>query len=164
MWAATSANAGTNGNALGAQGGPGQGFGGQAGQNGTQNGQGFGAQGGARGQSFGAGGLGMGMLGEVLHGEFVVVRDNANVAMVAQTGSVTAVSGQSVTVKSADGFTQTYAMSSETQIGARGLRGQGNTGSSGTSSSTSLAQGQTVSVTALKDGLAAQMVLIAGTN
>lgn len=165
VWAATSANAGTNGNALGAQGGLGQGPGGQTGQNGAQNGaqngQGFGAGG---GRNLGAGGLGVGMLGQVLHGEFVVVQDNATVTMLEQTGSVTAVSGQSVTVKSTDGFTQTYAISSSTQIGSRGTRGQSGTGSSGTGSSTSLAQGQTVTVAALKDGLAAQTILITGTN
>lgn len=162
VWAATSSSTVANGLGAGGQGAGGQG--GPGGQSGTQNGHGLGAQDGARG-GFGAAGLGTGLLGQVLHGEFVVVQNNTNVTMVEQVGTVTAASAQSVTVKSTDGFQQSYALSSSTQIGARAARGQGTSGSgSQSSTTTSLAQGQTVMVIALKDGLAAQTIAITGTN
>lgn len=167
VWAATSSSADANGLAAGGQGFGGQGAaqGGPGGQAGAQNGQGLGGQDGSARGGFGAAGLGMGLLGQVLHGEFVVVQNNTNVTMVEQTGTVTAVSGQSVTVKSTDGFEQSYAISSSTQIGARAARGQAGSGSgSQSSTTTSLAQGQTVMVIALKDGLAAQTIAITGTN
>ncbi|MGT2463212.1 hypothetical protein [Sinomonas atrocyanea] len=170
VWAANSSSTSTAGsaaNGLGGAAGQGgfgrQGGSGQQGGTGTQGGrnaQGF--QGGTRGIG-GAGGVGIGMLGQMLHGEFVVVQDNANVTMVEQTGTVTAASGQSVTVKSSDGFQQTYTLSSSTQVAARGTRGQGASGG-GSSTTATLAQGDTVNVVALKDGLAAKTVMILGTG
>lgn len=180
VWAANSTTSSTDGStANGIGGAAGQGPGGFGGQNGmgSQSGtgsqggtgsrggagaQGFQGQSGARGLGS-AGGLGAGMLGQVLHGEFVVVQGTTNVTMVEQSGTVTGVSGQSVTVKSSDGYQQTYAISSSTQVAARGMRGQGGSGT-GSSSTATLAQGQTVSVAALKDGLAAQTVMILGTG
>ncbi|MDP9882722.1 hypothetical protein J2W21_000201 [Sinomonas atrocyanea] len=165
VWAANSSSSSADGSAANGFGGAAAGQGGFGPQGGTgaqggQNAQGF--QNGTRGFG-GAGGMGIGTLGQMLHGEFVVVQDNANVTMVEQTGTVTAVSGQSVTVKSSDGFQQTYALSSSTQIAARGMRGRGTSGS-GTSTTESLAEGESVNVMALKDGLAAQTVMILGTG
>jgi hypothetical protein len=61
---------------------------------------------------FGAG-IGRGML----HGEFVVKgEDGKIVTMVTQHGNVTAVSGNSVTLRSEDGFTGTYAVGSDTRV------------------------------------------------
>jgi hypothetical protein len=164
VWAANSSSSSADSSAA-------NGFGAAAGQGGFGPQGGTGAQGGQNAQGFqngtrgfgGAGGMGIGMLGQMLHGEFVVVQDNANVTMVEQTGTVTAVSGQSVTVKSSDGFQQSYALSSSTQIAARGMRGRGTSGS-GTSTTESLAEGESVNVMALKDGLAAQTVMILGTG
>jgi hypothetical protein len=167
VWAANSSNASTDSSAANGFGGAaGQGgFGPQGGagaQGGTGQQGGSAAQGGTRGFG-GAGGVGIGMLGQMLHGEFVVVQGSTNVTMVEQAGTVTAASGQSVTVKSSDGFQQTYALSSSTQIAARGMRGRGASGS-GASGTETLAEGETVSVMALKDGLAAQTVMILGTG
>lgn len=47
-----------------------------------------------------------------LHGEYVVEDGGTFSTMLTQTGSVTAISPSSVTVRSEDGFTQTYALQS----------------------------------------------------
>ena len=63
------------------------------------------------------GGMGRMMGGEVLHGE-LVVKDGTGSAtkkVLVQTGAVTAKSATSVTVKSTDGFTVTWAVSSTTK-------------------------------------------------
>lgn len=52
-----------------------------------------------------------------LHGEFVVKgKDGAYVTIVSVRGEVTAVSATSITFKAEDGFTATYAVSSETKV------------------------------------------------
>jgi len=52
-----------------------------------------------------------------VHGEFVVKgKDGKYVTTDAQRGSITAVSPTSVTVRSADGFTATYAVNADTKI------------------------------------------------
>jgi hypothetical protein len=61
--------------------------------------------------------------GRVLHGEFVVrTKDGFKTAFV-HRGEVTAVNSTSITVKSADGFTKTYAVTGETKVRSRGQQG-----------------------------------------
>jgi hypothetical protein len=59
------------------------------------------------------GGMGRGML----HGEFVVKGEDGKITtMVTQHGTVTAVSATSVSLKSEDGFTGTYAVNNDTRV------------------------------------------------
>jgi hypothetical protein len=118
---------------MGAQPGPG------AGGNGKGNGNGNGSRNGkGLGSLLGAGG-GLGM---VQHGDFSVRgADGTDTAMTLQRGTVTAASGTSLTVKSADGFTATYAVDSST-------RGR----------TTNLAKGDTVLVIAHKAGAKAVLI------
>jgi hypothetical protein len=70
----------------------------------------------------GPGMLGGGLmgLGGALHGELVVSDGNGGYkTVVVQNGKATAVSASSITVKSADGFTQTYAVGSTAGVGAQ---------------------------------------------
>ncbi|MEV5961060.1 hypothetical protein AB0L70_04815 [Kribbella sp. NPDC051952] len=56
-------------------------------------------------------------LGGALHGEFVVKKDDGTYQTVAsQRGSVIAVSKDSITVKSEDGYSRTYAVTAETLV------------------------------------------------
>jgi hypothetical protein len=70
---------------------------------------------------FGGGfGAGFGGVGGALHGEFVVPRSGGGYQTDdTQRGSVTAVSTSSITVKSADGFTKTYKVTSSTLVDAQ---------------------------------------------
>jgi hypothetical protein len=52
----------------------------------------------------------------VLHGETVVATDQGNVTHVVQRGVVTAISGSSFTVRSADGFTLTWSRNADTKV------------------------------------------------
>ena len=68
------------------------------------------------------GGPGFGMMGGrgVLHGEFVVPDGDGEGyrTSVVQRGTVTAVDGSSVTVRSEDGFTETYTVDDDTLVNA----------------------------------------------
>lgn len=64
----------------------------------------------------GLGGMGSGVSSAV-HSEYVIEQNGAYVTKVAQLGTVSEVSSGSVTVKSADGFTRTYALSDDTAVG-----------------------------------------------
>jgi hypothetical protein len=65
------------------------------------------------------GGFGAGVAG-ALHGQFVVPRSGGGYQTEdTQRGSVTAVSTSSITVKSADGFTKTYQVTTSTVVDAR---------------------------------------------
>ena len=64
------------------------------------------------------GGL-FGFGGGALHGEFVVEKDGGGYQTVAtQRGEVTAVSKDSLTVKSADGYSRTYKLTEDTLVNA----------------------------------------------
>ncbi|TDU84400.1 hypothetical protein EV138_6871 [Kribbella voronezhensis] len=70
----------------------------------------------------GPGGMGrhgeFGMMG-ALHGEFVVEKQGGGYQTVAtQRGEVTAVSKDSITVKSADGYSRTYTLTADTLVNA----------------------------------------------
>ncbi|MEV0290586.1 MULTISPECIES: hypothetical protein [unclassified Kribbella] len=69
----------------------------------------------------GKGGLHRGQfgLGGALHGEFVVKKDDGSYQTVAtQRGEVTAVSKESITVKSEDGYSRTYTLTEDTLVNA----------------------------------------------
>jgi hypothetical protein len=70
---------------------------------------------------FGGGlGFGFGGLFGALHGQLVVARPGGGYQTVdVQTGQVTAVSTTSITLKSADGFTKSYAVTSSTLVDAQ---------------------------------------------
>lgn len=91
--------------------------------------------GGAFGFAF-AGGLG----GGVLHGEFTVRSGSGYKTEAVQTGSVTAVSKSSLTVKSSDGYTHTYVVESSTVVDSQ---------AGGISS---VSKGDSISVTATVSG------------
>ena len=66
----------------------------------------------------GMGGLGMG-LGMPLHGSYVTAKQGGGYQTVdVQQGTVTGVSATSITVKSADGFSQTYVVKPDTKVHA----------------------------------------------
>ncbi len=97
-----------SGSSHGNHGGPGMGMG-TPGMNGP---------GGQGGNSFGPGGNGVSGTGTgaALHGQFVVSDGNGGYATeLTQTGTVTAVSADSITAKSADNYTHTYTIGSDTR-------------------------------------------------
>jgi hypothetical protein len=72
-------------------------------------------------QNQGPGQRGGGMFGDALHGEFVTAKDGGGYETIAtQKGEVTAVSASSITVKSADGYTKTYTVNSDTKVNRDG--------------------------------------------
>ncbi len=75
-----------------------------------------------KGNGFGFGfghGNGRFGLGGALHGEFVVPKDGGGYQTVAtQRGQVTAVSKDSITVKSEDGYSRTYSITEDTLVNA----------------------------------------------
>jgi hypothetical protein len=142
-------------------------FGGQAAPEGSTDGQLDGQLGGPMGQGGmgGPGDLGMGAAG-ALHGEYVVQNDGGYATMATQSGTVSSVGDGTVTVESADGFKQSYTLADDTVVSSGGFgRGRDQT-QQGTLDSGDLATGQTVRVTALKDGsaLTATLVLVLDTG
>jgi ABC-type transport system substrate-binding protein len=59
-----------------------------------------------------------------LHAEAVVQTDEGTKTVVAQRGTVTAVNGTSITVKSTDGFTLTWTISDKTTVIVKRVKGQ----------------------------------------
>ncbi|HEY1158848.1 MAG TPA: hypothetical protein VGE95_21505, partial [Arthrobacter sp.] len=173
---AASANNGLGAGANGQFGPGGQGgMNGQSGMNGqggmTGPGGQTGTDGGGTGRDMdggmgldgGPGGLGMGGAGlnAAVHSEYVVLRDSSYVTMAGQTGTVTEISATSLTVKSEDGFSRTYAVGSDVQV-TQGMRQRaGSTGS--TLSLSSVTTGATVRITSLKnaDTYTAQTIQLA---
>jgi len=61
--------------------------------------------------------FGHGIRGHGIHGEFVVKNgDGEFVTLLTQRGEVTAVDGDSITLKSEDGYTKTYTVNDDTRI------------------------------------------------
>jgi hypothetical protein len=115
-----------------------------------QNGQG--GFGGPGGTNAGPGGLGVGMggLNAAVHSEYVVLQNGSYVTMAGQLGTVTDISASSMTVKSDDGFTKTYALGTDVVV-AEGMRQRGS-GSTGTTLTLAdVKSGSSVRVTALKE-------------
>lgn len=119
-----------------------------------------GMNGGAMG---GPGGLGMGMggLNAAIHSEYVILQDSSYVTMASQAGTVTDVSSDSLTVKSEDGFSRTYAVGADVQV-SEGIRQRGSGSTGGTLGISEVTSGSTVRVTALKssDSYTAQTILL----
>jgi hypothetical protein len=68
----------------------------------------------------GLGGFGFGVLGGAIHGQATVPKSGGGYQTVdVQRGTVTAVSSSSITVKSADGYSATYVVSSSTDVNAQ---------------------------------------------
>jgi len=68
----------------------------------------------------GIGGLGMAGHGGVINGQLTVPKSGGGYQTIdVQRGTVTAVSSSSITVKSADGYSQTYAVSNSTEVNAQ---------------------------------------------
>lgn len=64
-------------------------------------------------------GLGLGLFG-ALHGQFVIGKSGGGYQTIdVQTGQVTAVSSTSITLKSSDGFTHSYVITSSTLVDAQ---------------------------------------------
>lgn len=95
-----------------------QGYGPRAGQPGGMMG---GQPGGMKRDGDGRHGRGMGLgLGQALHGSGVVAKEGGGYQTVdVQRGVVTAVSADSITVKSEDGFTATYVVTADTLVNAQ---------------------------------------------
>jgi len=65
------------------------------------------------------GGLGIGGIGGAVHGQLTVPKSGGGYQTVdVQRGTVTSVSSTSITVKSADGYTATYAVTGSTEVNA----------------------------------------------
>lgn len=63
-------------------------------------------------------------MGPGIHGQFTVADGNGGFKTIAtQFGEATAVSSESITVKSADGFSKTYVVTEATRVGADGRDG-----------------------------------------
>ena len=121
---------------------------GQGGQAGVNGGGMTGRDGGMDG---GPGGLGAGGAGlnAAVHSEYVVLQGSNYVTMAGQTGTVTEVSATSITVKSEDGFSRTYAVGTDVQV-TQGMRQRGGNSTGSTLSMSDVTTGATVRVTALK--------------
>lgn len=120
-----------------------------------------GMNGGAMG---GPGGLGIGLAGlnAAIHSEYVILQDSSYVTMASQTGTVTDVSSDWLTVKSEDGFSRIYAVGADVQV-SEGIRQRGGGSTGGTLGISEVTSGSTVRVTALKssDSYTAQAILLA---
>jgi hypothetical protein len=106
------------------------------------------------------GGVGLGMrFGSIEHGQVTVRKNGADETIDIQHGTVSAVSSTSITVKSTDGFTDTYAVSSDTIVDAESAGiGSVKTGDnvyvSATTSGSTLTAIGVIDTTAVKDGRA----------
>jgi hypothetical protein len=99
-------------------------------------------RGGFGGPGFGPGFGGPGGGGQLLHGTEVVQQGTKVVTIEEQAGKVTAVSATSITVKSTDGYTETYVVGSTTQIGKKGAQAK----------ISAVAVGDTVRIEGVKSG------------
>lgn len=174
VYALSSSSAAADGTALGAPGGAagGQGAGGQGFAPGMPgSAQGGSAAGGMPGQGgrgdFAAGGMGGG-LSAAVHADYVVLQGSTYIAMAEQVGTVSDVSSSSVTVKSSDGFTRSYALGSDVVVSNLQLRRQQAGGGTGTQLSVAdIVAGGTVRIVATKDGsgyTASSVMVVAATS
>ena len=112
---------------------------------------------------FAAGGMGGG-LSAAVHAEYVVLQGTEYTTMAQQTGTVSEVSSSSVTVKSSDGFTRSYALGSDVVVSNLQQRRQ-QADTSGTQLSVAdIVAGGTVRIVAAKEGsgFTASSVIVAG--
>lgn len=115
----------------------------------TTQGPGAGAAPGGAGGPMGAG-------VESLHGTYTVADDSGTGyhTEVTQTGEVTAISATSITVLSADDYTKTYPIGSDTVVQAMDSTAAGAPGSGGPATATldTIAKGDQVTLTAAESG------------
>lgn len=143
---------------------------GQSGQSGQNSQGGMGGPGGMTGQSGSSGMAGMAAMAAALHSEYVVSENGSYVTMLGQTGEITAISSTELTLKSADGFTTKYALSSDTTYSqtttSQSTQGGPPGGSTTSMNSSELAVGKTVRVTARKESASnpAQSVVLTTTT
>ncbi len=171
VYALTSSSAAANGAAgTGAGGAAGGGVGGQGvapGMPGSAQG-GF-TGGGMSGQGgpgdFAAGGMGGG-LSAAVHADYVVLQGSAYTTMAEQLGTVSEVSSSSVTVKSSDGFTRSYALGADVVVSNLQQRRQQAGGTATQLSVADIVAGGTVRIVAAKDGsgyTASSVMVVAAT-
>ncbi|BAS13262.1 hypothetical protein AHiyo8_15650 [Arthrobacter sp. Hiyo8] len=107
-----------------------------------------------------------GIAGPGIHGEFTVKnKDGSYTTLVSQRGTVQSVSDSSISVKSDDGFTQSYAITSSTTIvklPASGTGTQGRRPSPQTIKATDLKTGDSVAVSGTKSGTTVTATRIIG--
>ncbi|SDL62477.1 hypothetical protein SAMN04487916_111140 [Arthrobacter sp. ov407] len=170
VYALTSSSAVATGAAGTAAGGAGGAAGGQGiapGMPGSAQG-GF-AGGGMSGQGgpgdFAAGGLGGG-LSAAVHAEYVTLQGSEYTTVAEQLGTASEVSSSSVTVKSSDGFTRSYALGADVVVSNLQQRRQ-QAGGTGTQLSVAdVFAGGTVRIVAVKDGsgyTASSVMVVAAT-
>lgn len=114
---------------------------------------------------FAAGGMGSGLTAAV-HAEYVVLQGSAYTTMAEQLGTVSEVSSSSVTVKSSDGFTRSYALGSDVVVSNLQQRRQQAGGAGTQLSLADIVAGGTVRIVAAKDGsgyTAASVMVVAAT-
>ncbi|WP_346960427.1 hypothetical protein [uncultured Arthrobacter sp.] len=156
VYALTSSSAAASNTAAGAAGGPGGSQGSVPGMPGAQQG-GFddgGLSGPGGHDDFDAGGVGgmAGGLSSAVHAEYVVLNGSEYTTTAEQLGTVSEVSSSSVTVKSSDGFTRSYALGSDVVVSHAQQRRQ-QAGGTGTQLSVAdIVAGGTVRVVAAKAG------------
>ncbi len=118
---------------------------------------------------FAAGGMGGmgGGLSAAVHAEYVVLQGSEYTTMAEQVGTVSEVSSSSVTVKSSDGFTRSYALGSDVVVSNLQQRRQ-QAGGTGTQLSVAdIVAGGTVRIVAAKDGsgyTATSVMVVAATS
>ena len=95
---------------------------------------------------------GMGGLSAAVHADYVVLQGSQYVAMAEQTGTVSEVSSSSVTVKSSDGFTRSYALGSDVAVSNLQQRRQQAGGTASQLTVADIVAGGTVRIVAAKDG------------
>lgn len=170
-YALTSSSAAANGAAGTVAGGA---AGGAAGGQGIAPGMPGSAQGGFAGGGmsaqggpgdFAAGGLGGG-LSAAVHAEYVMLQGSEYTTVAEQLGTASEVSSSSVTVKSSDGFTRSYALGADVVVSNLQQRRQ-QAGGTGTQLSVAdIFAGGTVRIVAVKDGsgyTASSVMVVAAT-
>jgi hypothetical protein len=109
---------------------------------------------------------GMGGLSAAVHAEYVVLQGSEYTSMAEQLGTVSEISSSSVTVKSSDGFTRSYALGADVVVSNLQQRRQ-QAGGTGTQLSVAdIVAGGTVRIVAAKDGsgyAASSVMVVAAT-
>ncbi|WP_155846856.1 hypothetical protein [Arthrobacter sp. 131MFCol6.1] len=165
---ATAATGAAGGAAAGGTGGQGfaPGVPGSAQDGSAQGGFGGGGMPGQGGPGdFAAGGMGSG-LSAAVHAEYVVLQGSAYTTMAEQLGTVSEISSSSVTVKSSDGFTRSYALGSDVVVSNLQQRRQQAGGTGAQLSVADIVAGGTVRIVAAKEGsgyTAASVIVVAAT-
>jgi hypothetical protein len=114
---------------------------------------------------FAAGGMGGG-LSAAVHAEYVVLQGSGYTTMAEQLGTVSEISSSSVTVKSSDGFTRSYALGTDVVVSNLQQRRQQAGGTATQLSVADIVAGGTVRIVAAKEGsgyTASSVMVVAAT-